>query len=345
MTSFCWVRTGSPVRTDPARDRCGVVGIIGSAMEEGVRMETVATPIEVDGVFDDPSAVRLLVERHGPYPSIAYYLPPSATLANADEADAAVLPWFRANWAVNGGTDVPGADRILNNPRFAAAASRLCDGAPVRPTTVVVNVNGPMGPGAIHVDIPSFHGANRDRYSLRLLQAMGTSGLFERWRIVEVGAVTWFYNGPGGAYDYWPDGLSGAMRSCQPPFDNVALVADNDRMFHRIGWIGDPHASTPTLTPTAKIHHGPVDHWTITDTGRTVCAYPDQEVRISILWKAQVLTGTVVPALTSEQIVDVITRDLATREVEVPTATEPISDDAWIDVVHRTYYPTVAGNQ
>jgi hypothetical protein len=34
---------------------------------------------------------------------------------------------------------------------------------------------------------PSFRGAGRDRCPLPLLQAMGTSGLFESWRIIEVG--------------------------------------------------------------------------------------------------------------------------------------------------------------
>ena len=63
-------------------------------------------------------------------------------------------------------------------------------------------------------------------------------GCFEPWR-VEMGAVVWFCEGPGGHYDYWPDGLSGPMRSERPP-SNRALVADNDRMSHRIGWIGEP---------------------------------------------------------------------------------------------------------
>ncbi len=49
----------------------------------------------------------------------------------------------------------------------------------VTPATVVVNVNAPMPAGAIHVDIPSFRGAGRDRYPIVLLQAMGASGLFE----------------------------------------------------------------------------------------------------------------------------------------------------------------------
>ena len=72
----------------------------------------------------------------------------------------------------------------------------------LRPST-----SGP--PLAAHVDIPSFRGATRDRYPIQLLQAMGSSGLFEPWRVAEAGAVVWFCEGPGGHYDYWPDGLSG----------------------------------------------------------------------------------------------------------------------------------------
>jgi hypothetical protein len=306
-------------------------------------MSTPATPIELDGVFDDPTAVRRLVERNGPYPSIASYLPSSATRATpGDQADGGPLPWFRANWAANGLIDVPDADVVLRNPRFLAAASQLFDVARVRPTTVVVNVNAPMGPGAAHVDIPSFHGANRDRYALRLLQAMGTSGLFEPWRVVEAGVVTWFYDGPGGAYDYWPEGLAGPMRSRRPPFDNVALVADNDRMFHRIGWIGDPDATTPTLTPTARIFHDDTGRWRIIDHDRIVCTYPEADVRISILWKAQVITETATTPLTTARIAEVITVDLTARGIETPATSDPTTDSAWIDVVHATYYPATA---
>ena len=93
---------------------------------------------------------------------------------------------------------------------------------------------------------------------------MGTSGLFEQWRVVEVGAVSWFYDGPGGAYDYWPSGLGGPMRSMRPPFANVALVADNDRMFHRIARVGDLDAAAPPISPAALVHHTG-ETWTITD--------------------------------------------------------------------------------
>ena len=307
-------------------------------------MSAPATPIELDRAFDDPFAVRRLVEGTGPYPSIASFLPPVATLTAATRRGEAPgqLPWFRANWAVNGHTDIAGVDAILHNSRFIQAATKLFDGAPVRPTTVVVNVNAPMGPGATHVDIPSFRGANRDRYPLKLLQAMGTSGLFERWRILEAGAVTWFYEGAGGAYDYWPDGLAGEMRSRRPPFGNVALVADNDRMYHRIGWIGDVSTRPPPLAAAAVIDHDRTGRWTITDSGRTVQTYPDEQVRISILWKAQVDTGPVGEPLTADEIVDVFARDLAARHIEPPhPSTDPTTDIAWLDLVHRTYYAAV----
>lgn len=123
---------------------------------------------------------------------------------------------------------------------------------------------------------------------MRLLQAMAASGLFEDWRVAEAGAVWWSYHGRGGAYDYWPDGLDGPMRSGWPPFTNSALVADNNRMYHRIGWIGDLTAAPPALSTAAQIGHNGDGGWTITDTGRTPVRYDDHDIRASILWKAQV---------------------------------------------------------
>jgi hypothetical protein len=240
---------------------------------------------------------------------------------------------------------VAGAEAILHNERFIEAAARLFDTPNVTPTTVVVNINAPMPAGTVHVDIPSFRGASRDGYPLPLLQAMGTSGLFEAWRVVEAAAVAWFYDGPGGAYDYWPDGLAGPMHSIRPPFDNVALVADNDRIYHRIGWVGDPHALTPPLTAAAEIRHADRG-WTITDGGMVKVTYRDAHVRISVLWKAQVHRDDVaddrVGSLTPGRVVEIITGDLRARGIDSPAPDAAWQDEAWINLVHRTYYPPVA---
>lgn len=296
-------------------------------------------PIRIDGVFDDPGAIRRLVQRNGPYRSLANYLPDSAIRGGRTAATESVLPHFRATWAAGGRPLVDGAEVILHNPRLLDAASQLFD-AEMIPRTVAVNVNAPMPAGAIHVDVPSFRGADRDRYPMQLLQAMGASGLFEDWRVAEAGAVFWSYGGQGGAYDYWPDGPSGPMRSEHPPFINTALVADNNRMYHRIGWIGDRAATPPALSATAEISHVADGSWTISDASTPALHYDDRDIRISVLWKAQVRAGPdngTADPLSPELIAEIISADLARRDVPAPRRVS-LTDQGWLDLVHSTYY-------
>jgi hypothetical protein len=307
--------------------------------KSSTRMET----IHIEKVFDDPLAVLRLVERHGPYRVMPSYLSCSPRPRARETAiHDGTLPWFRGTWATNGQPLAKGAEDILQNPHLREAGSRLFDGAEVTPSAIFVNVNAPMPPGAIHVDIPSFRGATRDRYPIQLLQAMGSSRLFEPWRILEAGAIVWFYEGAGGEYDYWPDGLSGQMRSERQPLTNRALVVDNGRMYHRIGRVGEPAARIPAISPDAQIQHISGIGWAISDKGRTVQWYPAEQIRISILWK-----GYVTPAaeaengqyntLTPERIWEIFRYDLASRGVSVPTSGSFLSDQAWLHVVHSTY--------
>ena len=199
-----------------------------------------------------------------------------------------------------------------------------------------------MPSGAIHVDIPSFLGATRDRYPIHLLQAMGSSGLFESWRILEAGVVVWFYEGPGGAYDYWPSGLDGPMLRELPPLTNRALAADSDRMYHRIGWIGEPAPITPAITRDSQIQHIASGAWVITDGDRTIQTYSDEQIRISILWK-----GRVGPAVGSDDheetplTLNASCRSLCTtltrEELSHPNLSSPLSDQMWLNLVHSTY--------
>jgi hypothetical protein len=62
---------------------------------------------------------------------------------------------------------------------------------------------------------------------------------FLRAPVIQAGAVSWFYYGPGGNFEYWPEGFEGSMFMERPPFRNVAIIADNDRMHHRIGRVGE----------------------------------------------------------------------------------------------------------
>ncbi len=316
--------------------------------EQGPGTAGLATPIRVDGVFEDPGAIRRLVQRNGPYRTMASYLPASAVRGRQATADEGVPPHFRATWAAGGRPLVDEADLILHNLRLRCAATQLFD-AEVIPSTVAVNVTAPMPAGNIHVDVPSFRGADRDRYPMQLLQAMAASGLFEDWRVAEAGAVFWSFQGCGGAYDYWPDGLDGPMRSEYPPFTNSALVADNNRMYHRIGRVGDPAAVPPVLSAAAQISHHADGGWIISDTGRAPVRYDDRDIRISILWKAQVRpgpeSGPAAP-LTPELITEIISADLTRRGVQAPGQVASLSDQGWLDLVHSAYYvPASAATQ
>jgi hypothetical protein len=208
-------------------------------------MTTISKVIRIEPAFDDPEFVRAMFERHGPYRTMAGYLPIRARDTS--------LPWFRGNWATNGEPLVAGAEKILHNPRFLDAARTFFGGSAVRPTFIVVNVNAPMPAGHIHVDVPTFRGATRDHYPLAFLVAMGQSRLFETWRVIQAGAVSWFYDGPGGNFEYWPEGLDGPMSIERPPFRNVAIMADNDAVYHRIGRVGEPDARLPRMTSAAEI--------------------------------------------------------------------------------------------
>jgi hypothetical protein len=213
----------------------------------------------------------------------------------------------------------------------------------VYPEWVVVNVNAPMPAGTTHVDTPSFQGATREHYPLPFLIVMGSSGLFEAWRVIQAGAISWFYEGAGGSFDYWPEGLDGPMLSEQPPFGNVALVADNDRMYHRIGAIGDPNAELPSMSASAHIQPDGDGRWAILENGEVRATYPYHAIRFSILWKAaigdrQPNTGN----LTLDRIMSIFTADLRHRSVDYQVPSDPLADNAWILLLQRIYAdPTI----
>jgi hypothetical protein len=99
---------------------------------------------------------------------------------------------------------VDGAEAILHNRSFLEAARAAFGMSAVCPELVVVNINAQAPAGNTHIDNPTFRGATRGDYPLPFLRVMGSSGLFEPWRVVRASALSWFYEGVGGSFDYWP---------------------------------------------------------------------------------------------------------------------------------------------
>lgn len=292
-------------------------------------MQNLSKVIRIEPAFDDPHLIRALFERHAPYRTIAEYIP--------RKPGQPAVPYFRGNWALGGEPLVDGAETILQNRRFIDAAQALFDTSAIRPTFIVVNLNAPMPAGPIHVDVPTFRGATREQYPLGWLIAMGRSELFERWRVIQAGAVSWFYDGPGGNFEYWPEGLDGPMLTEQPPFRNVAIMADNDRMNHRIGRVGTPNAPLPQITAAAELRAGGGDTWAIVENGEVRATYPFNAVRLSLVWKANLEPEANSESLNLDRLMSIFIADLRQRKVDFRVPTNPLSDKTWSAILDSIY--------
>jgi hypothetical protein len=302
-------------------------------------MKFVDRLIRIEPAFEDREAIRAMFARHAPYRALAAYIPDEAVDREKKlEGERSILPWFRGNWAADSEPLVEGAELILHNKKFLEAAKALFETQSVFPEFVVVNVNPPMPAGNIHVDIPAFHGATRKQYPLPFLQVMGSSGLFEAWRVIQAGALAWFYEGTGGNFDYWPEGLDGPMLSERAPFGNAAVIADNDRMYHRIGPIGVPHAAPPRISGAAQIQPVSDGNWAIVENGEVRATYPDRAIRLSVVWKAEVrdreLKGDI---LSLDRVMAIFVADLRRRSVDFDIPADPFADAAWLLLLQRTY--------
>jgi hypothetical protein len=176
---------------------------------------------------------------------------------------------------------------------------------------------------------------------LPFLRVMGFSGLFDAWRVVRASTLSWFYEGPGGSFDYWPEGLDSPMRTEQAPFGNVALCADTDRVYHRIGAIGKDGGGLPQMSASATIQTDSDGNWTILEDEEVRATYPSRAIRFSILWKAEVRNGDSRPDnLTLDRIMAIFTGDLRHRGIDVHIPSNPLADTPWIPLLQRIYAPT-----
>jgi hypothetical protein len=299
----------------------------------------VARPERIEPAFDDFAAVRDLVGRAGPYANLAG----SSGYAGYRMAS---MPWFRSMWATDGRLLRQDAVDVLHNRPFVESSRRVFDAEIVRPHAIVVNLMGPMPAGVPHLDIPTFRGLEREKASPWLLSIIASSGLFEPWAVRVAGAICWFYTGDGAGYEYWPDGPTAPSSIESGPFGNVALVGDNDLMFHRVRAIGDPgrYAAAEAYGGGSAVDRRD-GAWVVTEDGTERARYPDREMRVSILWRGLVFPdGTAEHAfdahlddLDDSKIVDRFLEDLDTRGTHIGRPTDIVHDPAWVETLNATY--------
>jgi hypothetical protein len=134
------------------------------------------------------------------------------------------------------------------------------------------------------------------------------------------------------------------MMSEQPPFNNVALCADTDEMYHRIGSIGDPAAESPRISSAAQIQSDTDGNWSILENGEVRVTYPNSAIRFSILWKAAIgERASNSENLTLDRLMSIFSADLRHRSVEFQLPSDPLANTAWILLLQRIYSdPTAA---
>jgi len=307
------------------------------------------TAVRISPAWTDPDAVRAVVRAGGPFWPLANYAANDAEMAALGPQRATFTPpWFRQDFALLGSTLVDGAALLLDNPRFVDAARAVAGpGAVVRPTTVYVNIMGPT-PFAFppHLDVPAFRGFTRADHPVWLLKVMMASGLFERWRTQIVTAVSWFYDGPGGDFHYWPEGPGAPAAVEQAPFANVGVVADNEVTFHGVAPLGPPGARMPDGL-TRQSHLVPSQGgWDVRDgQGASLVHYGEHEVRITVSWKADVFADidearradAGEDLLDRTTVVDRFAQDLHARGVDAGRPEDPYADQAWTRTLASTY--------
>ena len=309
-----------------------------------------ATAVRISPVWENPEAVMELIRSAGPFWPLANYAASDAEMAAlGKERVTFTPPWFRQDFAREAKVLVPGAEDILSNPHFAAAAQELGGGrdAVVRPQAVYVNIMGPT-PFSFppHLDIPAFRGFTRATEPVWLLKTMKTSGLFEQWRTKIVTAVSWFYSGEGGNFHYWPEGPEGPMAIEASPYGNVSVLADNEATFHAVSPLGGKGATMPEgLTRESRLVRGD-SGWDVKDEDGVVLAqFSDADVRFTVSWKADVfhsadeaaLHDSGADPLTLRTIVECFDEDLKRRGIPTEMPDDPLNDQVWIATLAKTY--------
>lgn len=323
---------------------------VAEAPEGGARLGVPRSPVVLDRAFADPDAVRALVPRHAPYwPVLRYAMSPSELAAVGGNAEAvSTPPWFRGDWAYTEPL-VEGAEQVLANPIFREAAAKVFDAAVVVPQVVYVNLMGPMpSSGPPHIDVPAFRGLDRRQAPVWLLHVMHRSGLFAHYKIDIATAVAWFYEGEGGAFEYWPEGAEGNVVRLEAPLSNRAVVGDNDVMFHRVGAIGAPSAPAPekaSLESELRPLDAQASAWAIVDGERECIRYEADALRISVSWKAECFADESAARVWREHsddldlahVVDRFLDAAAERGVAIERPEDLLHDTAFIEAVSGLY--------
>ena len=198
---------------------------------------------------------------------------------------AARTNYFRETYAYGEEIAAPGVGGLFRNDTLTDAARRLHGRDVIEPAIVYANVLLPGQELAVHTDVPEFRGANRKILPQWLLVVMRHSELFEDWRMPIATGITYFGGGRGGELAYYPDGASGPAATHEPRH-NTAVVLDTDTVFHGVDRVLGDERELRAIRPGMRLRFDGDGRWSVRDGDRVVSEYGEDEIRLSISWKA-----------------------------------------------------------
>lgn len=306
-----------------------------------LRSEQLLTrPVTMEPAFDNPDGILDLIRKGSPYKTLA------AVHRNVGETTGG---WFRNFWALGGKVVFDGAEPFFHNQRFMEAAKKTYKADVIRPVAMMTNLNLPQAGAPYHLDLPFFRGAENKEVPSWMLTPMRYSELFQDWAVPIASAVTWFYDGEGGEFEYWPDGLDNPSFTESPPYTNRCVLADNEYMFHRVGAIGpkSEQGKYDKIGYDALLELGSDNRWHVRETGKTWPSFEFGQVRISVLWKAHCFENDRVAGiyddhsddLNAQLVTDIFKKDLKNRGIAFREPGDLATDMEWKELLVETYAP------
>jgi hypothetical protein len=233
---------------------------------------------------------------------------------------AARTNYFRETYAYGDEVEASGIEMFMNHEALLDGARRLHGRDVIEPAIGYANIMVPGQELATHTDVPEFRGANRKVTPEWLLVVMHHSGLFERWRMPIATGISYFGGGQGGELAYYPDGAAGEA-STYAPRHNTAVVLDTDSVFHGVDRVIGEEGELARIRPGMRLLYDGDGRWTVRDGDEVISSYDEDEVRLSISWKAYCFSDgaerdawrTNTDDLSLETILDTLVDDLVAR--------------------------------
>ena len=265
--------------------------------------------------------------------------------------DMFLSPVFRGYFGKGFTSLHPDLDDCFYNKKFIDLVRGYWGAEYARPENMLFNLQGPSGSaGTAHVDANRFRGIDMHNSPVWLMNTMGKSGLFDRWKAKKAQVIAWYYKGRiGGGFTYWPDGPQAAPKQIKAPMWGRAVVVENERMYHTAEGCGPAALRKPQgLAINSVIGADPAsDGWQITTDGQLVQQIPADEFRFLIHWGADIFMDYQELKVSldhsddigHDQVFDMFIKDLRARGETFTVPSDPLTDSDFMNLLTRVYDP------